>query len=124
MSATSPITRTLRSVQLTLLYLVLPDCIDCSQVAFVSVTPEECVYSRSPCSIPSNALKSRATIAAKRRSSSARISFSSIATLLCYLPHPLAYADIKRGGCSGPGRCHDTSPNGTLRNTGRDCPNH
>jgi hypothetical protein len=38
-SATSPITRTLRSVQLTLLYLVLPDCIDCSQVAFVSVTP-------------------------------------------------------------------------------------
>src|SRR5262244_1249806 len=42
MSATSPMTRTLRPVQLALLYLVLPDSIDCSQLAFVSVTPEEC----------------------------------------------------------------------------------
>src|SRR6266516_1053220 len=79
-SATSPITRTLRSVQLTLLYLVLPDCIDCSQLAFVSVTPEECVYSRSSCTIASSALKSRPIIAPKRLSSSARISFSFTAT--------------------------------------------
>src|SRR5260370_33604374 len=79
MSATSPITRTLRSVQLTLLYLVLPDCIDASQLVLVSVTPEECVYSRSPCSIASSALKSRAIIAPKRLSSSARISFAFIA---------------------------------------------
>src|ERR1700745_1239340 len=50
MSATPPITRPFGSVQWTLLYLVLPDCIDASQLAFVSVTPEECVYKRSPCS--------------------------------------------------------------------------
>src|SRR6516225_6162449 len=43
MSATSPNTRTLRSLQLTALYFALPDFIDSSQLGLVSVLPEECV---------------------------------------------------------------------------------
>src|SRR5262249_57106989 len=42
-SAASPIMRTLRSVKLALLYLVLPEVIDPSQLALVSVTAEEWV---------------------------------------------------------------------------------
>src|SRR5215831_4568270 len=40
-SAASPIMRTLRSVKLALFYLVLPEVIDSSQVALVSVMAEE-----------------------------------------------------------------------------------
>jgi hypothetical protein len=43
MSATSPKTRTLRSLQFAALYFVLPDFIESSQLALVSVLPEECV---------------------------------------------------------------------------------
>jgi hypothetical protein len=42
-SATSPKRRTLRSLQFTALYFVLPDLIDSSQLGLVSVLPEECV---------------------------------------------------------------------------------
>jgi hypothetical protein len=43
MSATSPKTRTLRSLQFAALYFVLPDFIESSQLGLVSVLPEECV---------------------------------------------------------------------------------
>src|SRR6185503_13395244 len=43
MSAVSPKKRTWRSLQLALLYFTLPDFIESSQLAFVSVTPDECV---------------------------------------------------------------------------------
>src|SRR4030095_2332690 len=48
-SATSPQHFRSGSGQLALLYFTLPDFIDSSQLALVSVTPEECVESSSSC---------------------------------------------------------------------------
>src|SRR5262245_41431707 len=75
-SAASPIMRTLRSVKLALLYLVLPEVIDLSQLALVSVMAEEWVYRSWSCASPCTVFQSPPIIAAKRLSSRARISFS------------------------------------------------